>query len=73
MQIFLNVFQDPSEVDGENESELLPSGWNSERGVYSLFYTDSEHRTIYLLKLVSCEDEILVHLMVRSPFVFVHL
>ena len=46
------------------ESELLPVGWNCEDGVYSLLYRDVKCHATHLLKIVSCDEDLMVHFVV---------
>jgi len=47
---------------------MLPSGWSDGGGVYSLMYqrTEQSDPATYLLKVISVEGMLLVHLLVSN-------
>jgi len=47
---------------------MLPQGWSDDAGVYSLMYQhiDQSDTATYLLKIISVEGMLLVHLLVSD-------
>ena len=56
------------------KSDMLPNGWSDGGGVYSLMYQRLEQSdpATYLLKVISVEGMLLVHLLVSISEVFVN-
>jgi len=52
------------------KSDMLPSGWSDDGGVYSLMYQRIEQSdpATYLLKIISVEGMLLVHLLVSNGY-----
>jgi len=50
------------------KSDMLPNGWSDGGGVYSLMYQHIEQSdpATYLLKVISVEGMLLVHLLVST-------
>jgi len=53
------------------KSDMLPSGWSDGAGVYSLMYqrTEQSDPATYMLKVISVEGMLLVHLLVSDASV----
>jgi len=52
-----------------HKSDMLPHGWSDGAGVYSLMYQRLEQSdsATYLLKVISVEGMLLIHLLVSDP------
>jgi len=50
------------------KSDMLPDGWSDGAGVYSLMYQriDQSDSATYLLKVISVDGMLLVHLLVSD-------
>ena len=57
-----------------HKSDMLPNGWSDGGGVYSLMYQRIEQSdpATYLLKVISVEGSLLVHLLVCISLHFTH-
>jgi len=51
-----------------HKSDMLPGGWSDGDGVYSLMYqrTEQSDAAVYMLKVITVEGILLVHLMVSE-------
>lgn len=58
---FLHLIQPRS---GDKKSELLPTGWNGSKELYTLRYKSNDDKSIFLVKAITVDSTLIFNLMV---------